>query len=84
MLSVYQYILYEVDMKSMRMNCSGTDKQQMFSASRLTRPVTKLNLKNYVKSYLGLNVPDKKICPNHCAPIDYLWHAFSCDFMFSE
>jgi len=27
----------------------------------------------------GPRHPDKKICPNHCAPIEYLWHAFSSD-----
>jgi hypothetical protein len=66
-------------MKSLRMNCLENDNEQVFGVARLTRPATKLNLKNYVNAFLGMNVPDKKICPNHSAPIDYLWHAFNCD-----
>jgi len=47
---------------------------------RKSRPQTKRDLKNYVKVFLNLNVPDRRICPNHNAPIDYLWHAFGADF----
>jgi hypothetical protein len=33
-------------------------------------------LKNYVKVFLGIDVPDKRLCPEHQSPMDYLWHAF--------
>jgi hypothetical protein len=32
-----------------------------------------------VKVFLGLDVPDKKICPDHHSPMDYLWHSYSAD-----
>jgi hypothetical protein len=43
------------------------------------QPKTRAELKDYVNSFLGMDVPDKKICEGHCAPMDYLWHGFSCD-----
>ncbi|MHC4700469.1 MAG: hypothetical protein ACYTFQ_07825, partial [Planctomycetota bacterium] len=46
---------------------------------RRTPPMTKRDLKNYVKVFLGINVPDKKICSEHQNPMDYLWHSFSAD-----
>ncbi len=50
------------------------------SALRRTRPKTRRDLRNYVKAFLGINVPAKKICPDHNSPMDYLWHSFSADF----
>jgi len=52
----------------------------IYSALRRTRPTTKRDLKNYVKVFLGIDVPDRKICPEHNSPMDYLWHTFSADF----
>ena len=75
-------LLNEVFM-SIHIHCTGNNAQQMSSVSRLVRPITKANLKSYVNAFLDMNVPDKKICPGHCAPMDYLWHAFSCDFASS-
>jgi hypothetical protein len=43
-------------------------------------PKTRQDLKNYVKVFLGIDVPDKKICDGHNSPMDYLWHSFSADF----
>ena len=54
--------------------------EQAYSALRRSRPMTKGDLKNYVKVFLGLDIPDKVICPEHCSPLDYLWHSFNCDF----
>ncbi len=51
-----------------------------YSAVRRIRPKTKQRLKNYVKVFLGVDVPDRKICPQHNSPMDYLWHSFSADF----
>jgi hypothetical protein len=52
----------------------------VYSALRRTRPKTKQDLKNYVKVFLGIDVPDKRICPQHHRPMDYLWHTFSVEF----
>jgi len=52
----------------------------VYSALRRTRPRTRQDLKNYVKVFLGIDVPDKRICPEHNTPMDYLWHSFSADF----
>ncbi|HOU57628.1 MAG TPA: hypothetical protein PK556_11875 [Smithellaceae bacterium] len=29
--------------------------------------------------FLGFYVPMKRVCAVHCAPMDYLWHAYRCD-----
>ena len=52
----------------------------LYSSLRQSRPRTKEDLKNYVKVFLGINIPHKKICPEHSSPMDYLWHSFSADF----
>jgi len=43
------------------------------------RPRTRGDLKNYVKAFLGITIPDRAICPEHNSPMDYLWHTFSAD-----
>lgn len=53
---------------------------RVYSALRRSRPRSRGDLKNYVKVFLGLNIPDKKICAEHDQPMDYLWHSFSADF----
>jgi hypothetical protein len=52
----------------------------IYSALRQTRPRTTQDLKNYVKVFLRINIPDKKICSEHNSPMDYLWHSFTADF----
>jgi len=52
----------------------------IYSVLRRTRPTTRQDLRNYVKVFLGISVPDKRICPEHNSPMDYLWHSFSADF----
>ncbi len=52
----------------------------IYSTLRRTRPKTRRDLKNYVKVFLGIDVPNKKICREHNSPMDYLWHSFSADF----
>lgn len=44
------------------------------------RPRTRRSLKNYVKAFLGIGIPDKRICPEHNSPLDYLWHTYTADF----
>ena len=48
----------------------------VYSELRRKPPKTKRDLKNYVKVFLGVNVPDRKICHEHSSPMDYLWHTF--------
>lgn len=49
---------------------------QVYSEIRRTRPRTRQDLKNYVKVFLGIDVPDSNICPEHNSPMDYLWHTY--------
>jgi hypothetical protein len=51
----------------------------VFTRLRRMRPGTREDLRNYVKVFLGINVPDRSICPGHSSPMDYLWHSFSMD-----
>jgi hypothetical protein len=51
----------------------------LYSLLRQTRPRTKQDLKNYVKVFLGIDVPNRRICPEHNSPMDYLWHSFAAD-----
>jgi len=60
--------------------CNIERAANIYSILRRTRPKTKQDLKNYVKVFLGIDVPDKRICPKHHRPMDYLWHSFSADF----
>ncbi|MBN1360210.1 MAG: hypothetical protein JW993_06445 [Sedimentisphaerales bacterium] len=52
----------------------------IYESLRLTRPRTRADLRNYLKVFLGVDVPGKKICPDHSSPLDYLWHSYSVDF----
>jgi hypothetical protein len=52
----------------------------LYERLRRVRPQTREDLKNYVKVFLGIDVPDRCICPDHRSPLDYLWHGFSADF----
>lgn len=56
-------------------------KKAVRVCSKLRRmpPQSKRDLKNYVKAFLGVNVPAKRICQGHHSPLDYLWHSFSAD-----
>ncbi len=51
----------------------------VYAELRRTLPKNRQDLKNYVKVFLGLDVPDIRICPEHNSPMDYLWHSFSAD-----
>ena len=53
---------------------------KVYSQLRLVRPTTKKHLQSYVKVFLGIDVPDKKICEEHTSPLNYLWHSFNSDF----
>jgi len=69
-------------MSQMILSQTSTDLERatrIFTELRRTRPAAKRDLKNYVKVFLGIDVPDKIICPDHSSPMDYLWHSFSAD-----
>jgi len=53
-------------------------KEKDKSLSRLLehRPKSRRELKKWVKTYLGITIPDKAICPSHNAPLDYLAASF--------
>ncbi len=53
---------------------------QIYSALQRSRPASRRSLSDYVKVFLGIEVPEKAICPEHNSPMDYLWHTFSSDF----
>jgi len=53
---------------------------RVYRALRCFRPRTRQDVKNYVKVFLGIDVPAKNICEEHNSPLDYLWHSFSADF----
>jgi hypothetical protein len=55
------------------------NRPEVLAALRRMRPGTRVDLRNYVKVFLGVNVPDRCICPGHSSPMDYLWHSFSMD-----
>jgi hypothetical protein len=57
-----------------------TGASQLYKSLRRTRPTTKQDLKNYIKVFLGIDIPDKQICPEHNSPLDYLWRSFDSDF----
>ena len=59
---------------------SAETAARVYSLLRRTRPASSRDLKNYVKAFLGIDIPDRRICPEHNSPMDYLWHSFSADF----
>lgn len=53
-------------------------------ALKHTRPKTRKDLKNYIQVFLGIDIPDKRICEGHSTPMDYLWYSFNSDFSKSQ
>ena len=60
-------------------NPNAPEGDQSCETLRQAWPRTKEGLRNYVKFFLGIEVPDQRICPGHSSPMDYLWHSFSYD-----
>lgn len=56
----------------------------IYSALRSQQPVTRDGLKNYVKVFAGVDVPDAQLCDGHSSPMDYLWHCYSTDLVGSD
>ena len=61
------------------MNPDAAQAAGVYGTLRRTAPGTKEDLRNYVKVFLGVDVPDRRLCSEHSSPLDYLWHAFSAD-----
>ena len=59
--------------------CDFQRAAHLYTELRHRPPRTRRDLKNYVKAFLGIDVPDKRICPDHRNPMDYLWHSYSRD-----
>ena len=66
----------------MRFKCENNieEAKQIYQSLMRARPGTRQDLKNYIKAFLDINIPDRQICPEHNSPMDYLWHSFSADF----
>lgn len=47
---------------------------------RLFRPKTRDQLSRYVRYFLKIKTPDRRVCPGHASPMDYLWHSYNADF----
>ncbi|MBN1392195.1 MAG: hypothetical protein JW947_05260 [Sedimentisphaerales bacterium] len=52
---------------------------EIYSGLRRRSPGTRGDIKNYVKVYLGVDIPDKRICEGHNSPMEYLYHSFFSD-----
>jgi len=52
----------------------------VYSALRRIRPRSRADLRNYVKVFLDIDVPNKSVCGEHNAPMDYLAHCFFADY----
>ena len=52
----------------------------IYETLRRTRPRSRADLRNYLRVFLNIDVPHKKMCPEHSSPLDYLWHTFNIDF----
>ncbi len=48
-----------------------------YETLRRTGPQTRADLKNYLKVFLGIDIGDVNICPEHNSPLDYLWHCYA-------
>lgn len=54
--------------------------ERIYTKLRRHRPESRQDLKNYLKVFAGIDVPDRSVCREHCSPLDYLWYVFDVDF----
>jgi len=57
---------------------------RVYESLRGITPVSRSGLRDYVKVFLGIDVPDAACCEGHCSPMDYLWYCYSRDFLFGN
>jgi len=55
---------------------SVSANRMLIQRLRRCRPDNRRQLAAYVRAFLGLSVPDQRICPDHNCPMDYLAYAF--------
>ena len=60
-------------------NLDTAETSPLHEVLQRTRPGSKADLHSYIKAFLGIEVPHKRVCPEHSSPMDYLWHSFSGD-----
>ncbi len=53
--------------------------EHVLSSLKSSAPASRAQLKNFVKVFFGIDIPDVSICRGHASPMDYLWHSYSCD-----
>ena len=51
----------------------------VYEQLKRTPPGTRGDLRNYVRVFGGVDVPDVALCEGHATPMDYLWHCWSVD-----
>ncbi len=69
----------ERNLKKFRMP-RGIDRAgRVYNRLRGIKPRTRRELRNYVKVFFGIDVPERAVCEDHNSPMDYLWHAYSAD-----
>ncbi len=56
--------------------CTSEQKESL----RLYRPQTRAQLLRYVRCFLNIKTPDRRVCAGHASPMDYLWHSYNADF----
>ncbi len=70
-----------IEKKSSKRSEEFTKKAiQIYNKLRQIRPVTKQDLKNYIRAFINIDIPDKRLCPGHASPLDYLWYSYNADF----
>ena len=52
----------------------------VYEQLRRHRPVSRDQLGRYMKVFLKMDVPGRRLCPGHRSPMDYLWHSYRTDF----
>ncbi|MHC4926266.1 MAG: hypothetical protein ACYTER_02855 [Planctomycetota bacterium] len=52
---------------------------EVLYAVRGMAPWTAGRLWQYLRVFLGMRVPNRRICSGHVSPMEYLWYAFSVD-----
>ncbi len=60
-------------------NIQVTGANGIYKTIQQMPPRNRRDLKNYVKVFLGIDVPDVQVCCEHSSPMDYLWHGFAFD-----
>lgn len=58
----------------------GVTVKEVKSCVESTRPVTKDALKDYIKVFFDVDVPDFVLTTGHSSPMDYVWKAFNLDY----